>query len=211
MGYSYTRSIVPPSSVTARFASSISSPAIAPFIARNAPPTFTYGRQSSARMFSRATARDVAISYCSRQVRTNSSARAVTTSASTPSCGRISRSHVMRLARESRSVSSIDGSAIFSGTPGKPAPQPMSITRFPEKSSACKSAMQSRKCSSATACGSVIAVRFMTRFFSISACPNAQSVSICSGGRPERASSVALICPPFGCTARRGFPARSGC
>lgn len=30
---------------------------------------------------------------------------------------------------ESSSVSSIDGSAIFSGTPGKPAPQPMSMTR----------------------------------------------------------------------------------
>ena len=168
MGYSYTRSILPPSSAMARFASSISSSASAPFIARNAPPTFTYGKQSSARIFSRATAREVAMSYCSRQVWTYSSARAVTPSASTPSCGKISRSHVMRFARESRSVSSIDGSAIFSGTPGKPAPQPTSMTRLPEKSSACKSAMQSRKCrsaassGSATACGSVMAVRFMT-------------------------------------------------
>ena len=31
----------------------------------------------------------------------------------------------MRLPSESRSVRSIDGSAIFSGTPGKPAPQPI--------------------------------------------------------------------------------------
>lgn len=47
--------------------------------------------------------------------------------------------------------------------------------------------------------------------FSISACPNAQSVSICSGDKPERASSASLIDLPFGYTARRAFPARSGC
>ena len=44
-------------------------------------------------------------------------------------CGRSSSSQCIRLASESSSVSSIDGSAIFSGTPGKPAPQPMSMTR----------------------------------------------------------------------------------
>ena len=108
-------------------------------------------------------------------------------------------------------ISRINCIIFFHHTAGKPAPQPTSITRLPEKSSACKSAMQSRKCSSATACGSVMAVRFMTLFFSIRACPNAQSVSICSGAKPERASSTALICPPFGYTARQGSPVRSGC
>ena len=38
MGYSYTCSIIPPSSATARFASSISSPASAPFIIDQGTP-----------------------------------------------------------------------------------------------------------------------------------------------------------------------------
>ena len=44
--------------------------------------------------------------------------------ASTPSFGRVASSQFIRLPRESSSVSSTSGQAIFTGTPGKPAPQP---------------------------------------------------------------------------------------
>ena len=53
-------SIRPPRASAAAAASSASSLAAAPFMARNTPPTFTSGRHSSHRTFSRATARDTA-------------------------------------------------------------------------------------------------------------------------------------------------------
>ena len=151
------------------------------------------------------------MSYASRQDATCSSARAVTISASTESCGSTSASQFIRLPSESSSVSRIDGSAILSGTPGKPAPQPTSITLLPRKSAAPSSAMQSRKCSSATADGSVMAVRFMTSFFSISACPKRQSVSTCASesaagdaGRPARSVFFTEQPPNFKISGKPG-------
>ena len=174
----------------ARLASSNSSRAAAAFMAKKQPPTFTKGRHSSAKIGSLATAREVAMSNCSRYP--YSSARAATHLASTPKVGSSSVSHVIRFCKLSSRVNFMLGSPIFRGTPGKPAPQPTSMTVFPWKSAIFRRAKQSAKCSFATACGSVMAVRFITLFFSINASPKAQSCAPCSevNSRPKRAVSA---------------------
>ena len=168
----------------ARAASSASCCAAAPFMARKTPPGCTKGRASSARTGSRATARETATpQYVSRQPETYSSARAATHCACNPRAGRTSsRSQPMRFAVLSSRVRS----RFRLGDQQREcreirAPQPMSMTFLPPKSASCKRARQSSKCSCATASGSVMAVRFITRFFSSSMVPYWHSCPICAG------------------------------
>ena len=74
----------------------------------------------------------------------------------------------MRLPRLSSSVRSKSGSMIRSTMPGKPAPVPTSMARLPRRSAMVNRAAQSSRCSVATSCGAVMAVRFITLFFSSS-------------------------------------------
>ena len=108
----------------------------------------------------------------------------------------VASSHVTRLPRLSSSVRSRLGSPSFSGTPGKPAPQPTSMTRLPENGTMRSSARQSAKCSFATACGSVMAVRFMTRFCSSRRAPKSHSCSACAAvsGTPSAAQESNRVC-----------------
>ena len=72
----------------------------------------------------------------------------------------------MRLFWASSNVRRMDGSTMRSGRPGNPAPVPTSATVLFRKSARVSRAALSKKCSAAMSAGSVMAVRFMTLFFS---------------------------------------------
>ena len=147
----------------------ISSSVDVDFMAANRPPTFTSGSVSSLSTFSCATARDVAMSNRSRCPAANSSARAWTqVTFFSPSCSQTSRRKSTRLPRLSSSVNRADGSSMASTMPGNPAPVPTSMTVLPRMSACASSAAQSSRCRVATSRSSVMAVRFMTLFFSSS-------------------------------------------
>ena len=186
----------------ALFALCSSSPQSTDFIARKLPPTRTSGRLSSHSTFSGATARETARSKRSRSCAANSSARAWT---HVTRCSAIalqtSCKNAMRLPRLSSSVRSKSGSNSRSGIPGKPAPVPTSTTRLPRKSSIRSSAAQSSRWSVTTSTGSVMAVRFITRFFSSSLSENSSSRGAASAARPQplspsRSRLSGVICPP---------------
>ena len=110
---------------------------------------------------------------------------------------------VMRLPSESSSVRRMDGSPIRRGMPGKPAPVPTSTTDFPEKSASFSRDRQSRKCRVATWSGSVMAVRFITSFFSSRRAAKRSSVparlsSSPSSRRPCVSSAVTCSAPSKG-------------
>ena len=151
-------------------ASSSSSPA-APFNARNRPPTFTSGRQYSARVFKFATARAVAISNFSRYCGScpASSALAWSIRAGTSSFCVSCAKKVSRFCRLSKKVTCRSGRANAMGSPGNPAPLPTSTSEAPAGSvTMVRGSRLSAKCFSATPSSSVMAVRFMRRFHSCS-------------------------------------------
>ena len=73
----------------------------------------------------------------------------------------------MRFCSASSSVMARSGRTISSGMPGKPAPVPTSMQRAAAGSSGA-AASESKKCFSATASGSVMAVRLRVLFHSTS-------------------------------------------
>ena len=158
-----------PSTETARFASAISSSRPGPFIAAKTPFILMSGMQYSASVFMLATARAVATSNFSRSFtsRPASSARLCRNTASTLMAAQTSCRNTSRLLSESSSVSSMSGRMILTGSPGKPAPVPTSMSFAPFLiSTAFKSVRLSTKCLTTASCGSVIAVRLTTSFFS---------------------------------------------
>ena len=186
------------------FAASISSSVSTLFMAMNCPPTLMSGRHSSDKIESCATAREVAMSNCSRCCMANSSARAWTQatrfncSSSQTSC-----SQVTRFPSESSSVRSKSSFKMRSGIPGKPAPVPTSTTVLPVRSTKGSSAALSSRWSCATASGSVMAVRFITSFFSSSREEKRSSVSARltsspSSLRPCKRSSFICSAPSKG-------------
>ena len=188
-------STLPPNWATALFATRISSSLSTAFMARNRPPTLTSGSVSSHSTFNAATAREVAISYCSRCFAANSSARAWTqVTRCRPISSQTCCRKAMRLPRLSSSVKSKSGSKIRRGIPGKPAPVPTSTTRLPRKSVMFSSAAQSSRCSLATSSGSVMAVRFITLLVSSNCAENAISGTAASVGRERAARPSRRIC-----------------
>ena len=158
-----------PSREIARFAASTSASGSGPFMAKKTPPICKNGRQYSHSRFSGATARAVAKANFVRRpaCRPPSSARAWTICASSPRRSSTSRRKIRRLFKLSSKVRWRPGRRIFSGTPGKPAPVPTSIRVSPCSNSG-NNRMLSKKCLTTTAFGSVIAVKFIFSFHSIS-------------------------------------------
>ena len=182
----------------ALFAAVISSSVSTLFMAMNCPPTLTSGRHSSDKTESCATAREVATSNFSRCCAANSSARAWTQETRVRcSVSQTSLSQWTRFPSESSSVRSKSSSRMRSGIPGKPAPVPTSTTVFPLRSTNCSSAALSSRWSCATASGSVMAVRFITSFFSSSREEKRSSVSTRLVSSPSSLSPCkrsSLIC-----------------
>ena len=85
------------------------------------------------------------------------------------------------------------------GTPGNPAPVPTSTTVLSSSPASPVRARLSSRCRTATSLGSVMAVRFITWFFSSSIRLKVSRGSISSGPSPSAGrpcSSVALISAP---------------
>ena len=72
-----------------------------------------------------------------------------------------------RLRWLSSSVTRVSGLIILSGSPGKPAPEPISITLRPRKSAIVSRAQQSRKWPRAVFSSPVMAVRSITALRSV--------------------------------------------
>ena len=140
-------------------------------MAMKSPPGFTWGRQSSARISSSATARLTTMSKRSRSSGLSSTRALRQVTSPRPSSSQVRRTKSSFFDTLSTAVRARSGVRMRRGTPGKPAPQPTSRTRFPRKSARVSRAALSRKCSRAASAGSRMAVRFMTAFFSISAAP----------------------------------------
>ena len=168
-----TFSILPPRIWIAFFPCVISSSTVPVLYGIKQPPTFTNGIQYSESTAIFATARETTKSYFSRISLSlaPSSARPCTAdisfkfNASITSCR-----NLIRLFRESNNVTCRFGNAIFNGIPGNPAPVPTSIILygFSHSFTYPASARLSIKCFRITSSRSVIAVRFITLFFSIS-------------------------------------------
>ena len=173
-----TRSIWPPSSLRALVADSCSDQSPPCFKATNLAPLLQKGRQSSSSSGNLARALTTTKSNESRRSgsRAKLSARPVCTETpSSPSFSSVWVRNAVFLATDSTRVSSISGKANLSARPGRPAPDPTSITRVevcadPARISRAvrQTVRESKKCFTWTASYSTIAVRLALLFQSAS-------------------------------------------
>ena len=158
-----------------------------PFHSTRNPPTFTNGSPTSALIGIFPTPRIAAMSNCSRNFLSlpMSSPRAISRFTSFESSRR--RKSIITNAAffsfESRSVRRMEGNAIFSGMPGKPAPVPMSMSSVPSNFTARFIASESAKCFSADSLSPFIAVRLKRVLFQLS------SIDFCTSIRRRARSS----------------------